>query len=205
MMDRYPSYPIPTHSVFVNKSWHSRRTFLATGATLTGAAIAGCLGAPASGETEAGEQFADEGAINTSLEDGREEPAGGSELAGSAGEGEPDWVDAHNMRFRGWYYADSHNPGMPYHRNNIKLAIVNRGGYSIHAAAFDENGNGVTDNTLGLSGSWWFNYSKATTATIRVKGSAQSEALEIDLTQGANHEIWFSGAVLTASYWVGRW
>lgn len=189
----------------MTKQLHSRRDILATGLAVTGAGIAGCLGTPATEETEAEEQLSDEGEVSTSLEGELVDPAGGSELAGSAGEGEPDWVDAHNMRFRGWYYADSHDPAMPYQRNKIKLAVVNKGGYSIHAAAFDQDGNGVTDRTLDLFDTWWFNYSRAKTAKIRVIGSAQNEALEIDLTQGANHEIWFGGAVLTASYWVGRW
>ncbi|MCL9817447.1 hypothetical protein [Natronocalculus amylovorans] len=189
----------------MNKSWHSRRKFLATGATLTGAAIAGCIGAPATGETDAGEQFADEGEVNTSLEDSLEEPGSGSDLAGSAGDGEPDWTDAHNMRFRGWYYADEYDPAMPYERRNIQLAFVNAAGYSVDIAAFDEDGNGITDNRLNFAYSWWFNYSEAATVEINVVGSAQSEALTIDLPAGEKHEIWFGGAVLTSNYWIGRW
>ena len=204
-MYRYLSYTYLNHSESMNKSWHSRRKFLATGATLAGASLAGCIGAPATGETDTGEQFADEGEINTSLENELGEPTGGSELAGTAGEGEPDWIDAHNMRFRGWYYADEYDPAMPYERRNIQLAFVNRAGYSIDVAAFDEDGNGLTDKRLDYTYSWWFRYSKAARVEINVVGSVQNEGLTIDLPEGENHEIWFGGAVLTSNYWIGRW
>ncbi|MCU4975979.1 hypothetical protein OB955_25220 [Halobacteria archaeon AArc-m2/3/4] len=168
-------------------------------------AIAGCLGAPASGETEAGEQFADEGEVNASPEGELVDPAGGSDLAGSASNGEPDWIDAHNMRFRGWYYAEGYNPPMPYHSTTITLAMVNNAGYSIDITAFDRDENTIYENRLNFNYNTWFRRSEATTVKISVVGSAQSEALEIDLTDGAHHEIWFSGAVLTASYWIGHW
>ncbi|MCL9817448.1 hypothetical protein [Natronocalculus amylovorans] len=172
---------------------------------MTGAAFAGCLGAPTRGETETREEVPDSQSDNITLEEGLEEPAGGSELAGSAGDGKPDWIDAHNMRFRGWYYADNYEPGISYHRQYIRLAIVNRAGYTVHIEVLDDIGNTLHDRRLPFANGWYFSNLNARTAKIRVLGSAQSEAIEIDLASGAQHEVWFSGAVLTASYWVGRW
>ena len=189
----------------MNKSWHSRRAFLATGATLTGTAIAGCIGAPASGETEASDRSPGEGDIRIQSADDLEEPGGGSDLAGTAGDGEPDWIDAHNMRFRGWYDADRYNPAMPYHNEDISLSIVNKAGYTVEIKLFDEDGNSLYTKRRNFAQAWWIRSYSSTTAEIRVLGSAQNEALEIDLTEGRHHEIWLSGAVLTASYWIGRW
>ena len=212
----------------MNKPWHSRRAFLATGATLTSAAIAGCIGAPASGEPASGEPDASDespeaGEIRIeSLED-LEEPTGGSDLAGSAGAGEPDWIDAHNMRFRGWFDVNDYNHriydfllfvsddqskrygSIDPNRMNLTLACVNLGGYVMEATVTDDNGDELYDWTLPLRFGFWFHDDAAKNAKIRVVGSAQNEALNIDLTNSNDHLIWLGGAVLTANYWVGHW
>ncbi len=220
-MYRYLSYPLSNHSETMNKSWHSRRKFLATGATLTGAAIAGCIGAPASGETNPEGGSPEDGEITIqSVEEDIEEPTGGSELAGSVGGGEPDWVDAHNMRFRGWYYVPDYDHrvsdwvpllygGEPNETNaarrGMTLVLLNYGGYVVEATVTDDDGYKLYNWTLPLGYGRWFNDRNAKNAEIRVVGSAQSEALNIDLTKSTDHVVWLGGAVLTAHYWIGHW
>ena len=208
----------------MNNRWHSRREILTAGAAVTGAALAGCLGAPASSETDRSEQptetVTEDGNIQTP--DGSEEPAGGSELAGSAGGDAPSWVDAHNMRFRGWYNADEYDPSAPYHEQNVMLSVINRGAYVIETILIDSDDRKFPGNQRPMGGPgsgtvfheryFWFNSpsklyreNPIVAAEIRVVGSAQNERLRIDLTEGEHHEVWFSGAVLTAGYWIGRW
>jgi|GEM_PF-559928 len=207
----------------MNDRWYSRRDLLAAGAAVTGTALAGCLGAPASSETDRSEQptetVTEDGNIQTP--DGSEEPAGGSELAGSAGGDAPSWVEAHNMRFRGWYDADEYEPSAPYHTQDIILAVINRGAYVIETTMVDFDGNRFSGRQRPMEGPgtttafheryFWFRNPNVyaddpiAAAEIRVVGSAQNERLTIDLTEGEHHEVWFSGAVLTAGYWIGRW
>ena len=189
----------------MNNRWHSRRDLLAAGAAVTGAALAGCLGAPASGETDASDRPPENGDIRFQSVDEIEDPSGGSNLAGSAGDGEPDWVDAHNMRFRGWYYADEHDPPRPYHREEITMAVFNNGGYVAGFTVRDAAGNELYSFNKSAWHGYWFRNADAASIECRVLGSAQDEHLIVDITKGAHHEIWLSGAVLTAGYWIGRW
>ncbi len=189
----------------MNNRWHSRREILTAGAAVTGAALAGCLGAPGSAETDASDGPPENGDIRIQSMDEIESPSSGSDLAGSAGDGEPRWVDAHNMRFRGWYHVDEYQPLFPYHRENITLAIVHEGGYVIEITVKDADGEELYNWTETLGVSHWFRNSDAASVEIRVIGSAQNEHLTVDVTEGTGHEIWVSGAVLTAGYWVGRW
>ncbi|MCL9817452.1 hypothetical protein [Natronocalculus amylovorans] len=189
----------------MNDRWHSRRDLLAAGAAVTGAALAGCLGAPGSAETDASDGPPENGDIRIQSTDVIEEPSGGSDLAGSAGDGEPDWVDAHRMRFRGWYYADEYDPAMPYHRENITMSVFNMGGYVAEITVRDGTDDELYSWNKSFERGQWFRNSDAASAEIRVIGSAQNERLTVDLTEGAHHEIWLSGAVLTAGYWIGRW
>ncbi|MCU4744328.1 hypothetical protein OB955_23970 [Halobacteria archaeon AArc-m2/3/4] len=189
----------------MNKSRYSRRQLLSTGAALSAGSLAGCLGAPGSEESDASDMPPGSGDIRIQSMDEIEEPAGGSDLAGSAGDGKPDWIDAHNMRFRGWYYADEYHPSFPYAREEITLSVANNAGYIVTVTVYDDVGETLYDKNVSGGVSSWLRRQHATTAEIRVIGSVQNEALEIDLTDGVHHEIWLTGGVLTAGYWVGRW
>lgn len=204
----------------MTNSWHSRREFLATGATLTGAAVAGCLGAPTSGEPNGADEPPEDGEIKIQSVEDLEEPTGESELAGSVGGGEPDWVDAHNTRFRGWYYVPDYDHRVydwiltldrdqpkdgDVARRNMTLVFLNYGGYTIEVTVTDDNGGEMYNWTLPVGYGHWFYDRNARNAQIRVVGSAQNEALDIDLTKSNDHVIWLGGAVLTAHYWIGHW
>lgn len=189
----------------MNNLRYSRRQLLSTGAALGVASLAGCLGVSGSEETDESDRPPESGDIRIQSMDEIEEPSGGSALAGSAGDGNPDWIDVHNMRFHGWYYADEYDPSFPYAREDITLSVVNFGGYSVTVTVYDDDGERLYDKNTPGRGASWLRRQRATTAEIRVLGSAQNEALTIDLIDGASHEIWLTGAVLTAGYWVGRW
>lgn len=191
----------------MNEPRRSRREILAkTGTTLAGSAViglAGCLGAAEESGTETTTTVKE--ILDLSTEELEAPSTDGSDLAGTAGGGKPNWVDATSMRFRGWYYADEYDPALPYARKNISLSVINKAGYSVDVISKGASGNILYNDRIGLSAVYWFESQYIKEIEIKVFGSAQGEKIVLDLEKGTGHEIWLSGAVLTAGYWVGRW
>lgn len=192
---------------FMNEPRRSRREILAkTGTTLAGSAViglAGCLGAAENPEAETTTTAKE--ILNQSTEELEAPSADGSDLAGTAGGGNPDWVDATSMDFDGWYYADEYDPAMPYARENITFSLVNNAGYSVDVISRDASGEVLYNDRVNFANGYWFRNNDTKEIEITVLGSAQGEQVVLDMENGSGHEIWLSGAVLTASYWVGRW
>lgn len=189
----------------MGKPSYSRRQLVATGVLFGTTTLAGCLG---SGESDHGYTPGREpssGASEIESIDELEAPTAGSSLSGTVGGGEPNWIAAHNMGFNGWYDANSYYPRRSYDSKEVTLSLVNVSGYIIEVDAYDHLRNRIYHERLSTPFTGWFSNRHATSANIRVLGSATGEAVEIDLTDNHHHEIWCDGAVLNATYWVGTW
>jgi len=189
----------------MDESSYSRRQLLSTGVALSATALAGCLGEGGSEHGYTSDRPPASGGSEIDSLDELEAPAAGGDLAGTAGGGEPDWIHATSMRFKGWYDATEYYPYGDYSSNEVTLSVVNVSGYMVNVAVYDDRRSQLYFERLVTPFSKWIRNPRAASAKITVLVSAKDEALDIDLTDNHHHEIWLDGAILNASYWVGRW
>ena len=189
----------------MEESSYSRRQLVSAGVLFGTTALAGCLGSGGSEYRYTPDREPGSGGSEIESIDELEAPRADSSLSGTVGGGEPKWIDANNMGFKGWYDANDYYPRLDYNSKEVTLSIVNVSGYIVTVSASAGLGNQFYYERLALGHTEWFRRSDVISAEIQVMGGTQSEELTIDLTDNHHYEIWLDGTVFNPSYWVGTW